>query len=96
MLEHSAERTIQGELPDSLLPSLENVTEFKIKALSRKAVLDSSEKFQLTASTKSSDSVLWQLQALQCGLVYCLRVVLLGLLGFLGSRIQVWPVKLLW
>ena len=47
-----------------------------IKSLSRKAVLDSSKKFQLTASTKSFDSVLWHLQALQCGLV-CLHLVLL-------------------
>ena len=58
------------------------MTEFETKALSRKAVLDSSEKFQLTASTKSFDSVLWQLQALQCGLVYCLRVVLLPRRGY--------------
>ena len=61
-----------------------SVTEFEIKALSRKAVLDSSETFQLTASTKSFDSVLWQLQALQCGLVYCLHVVLYLLLARRG------------
>ena len=58
------------------------MTEFEIKALSRKTVLDSSEKFQLTASTKSFDSVLRQLHAFQCGLVYCLRVVLLARRGY--------------
>ena len=58
------------------------MTEFEIKALSRKAVLDSSEKFQLTASTNSADSVLWQLHAFQCGLVYCLHVVLLARRGY--------------
>ena len=59
------------------------MTEFEIKALSRKAVLDSSEKFQLTASTKSVDSVLWQLHAFQCGLVH---VVLLARRGYWGFQ----------
>ena len=56
----------------------------------------SSEKFQLTASTKSVDSVLWQLHAFQCGLVYCLRVVLLAIGGATGiSRKQDTSVGLL-
>ena len=50
------------------------------------AVFYSSEKFQLTASTKSVDSVLWQLHAFQCGLVYCLRVVLLARRGYWGFQ----------
>ena len=74
------------------------MTEFEIKALSRKAVLDSFEKFQLTASTNSADSVLWQLHAFQCGLVYCLHVVLLAMGGywdFQEAGYKVWLVKLL-
>ena len=72
------------------------------KTLSGIAAFYSSEKFQLTASTKGFDSALRQLHGFQCGLVYCLHVVLLvrractWLLGFPGSRMHVWPVELLW
>ena len=69
-------------LPDSQLPFLWSVTELRIKALSRIAAFYSSENFQLTVSTKSFDSALRQLHAFQCGLVYCLHVVLLVRRGF--------------
>ena len=66
------------------MPSLcsVHVTAFQRKALSGIAAFYSSEKFQLTVSTKGFDSALWQLHVFQCGLSYCLHVVLLARRGY--------------